>query len=128
MYVPKHFAVDDLASQHDLIDACDFGIVVSNGADGLFATHIPMMLTRDEGAFGTLYGHVARANPHVGLFGDGGARRLFRAARLCLADLVFGPDDERADVELCRRCIAMACRVAIEGHQLEHLGADGRAV
>ncbi len=69
MYIPKHFAVDDLSSLHDLIDTCDFGIVVGNGDDGLFATHIPLMLTRDEGARGTLYGHVARTNPHVGLFG-----------------------------------------------------------
>lgn len=70
MYVPKHFAVDDLRAQHDLIDACDFGVVVSSGDDGLFATHIPLMLKRDEGRFGTLYGHVARANPHVALFGS----------------------------------------------------------
>jgi transcriptional regulator len=70
MYVPKHFVVDDLASQHDLIDACDFGVVIGSGAGGLFATHIPLMLSRDEGSFGTLYGHVARANPHVGLFGS----------------------------------------------------------
>jgi transcriptional regulator len=28
-----------------------------------------MMLKRDEGKFGTLYGHVARANPHAGFFG-----------------------------------------------------------
>ena len=69
MYTPKHFALDDLSSQHDLIDACDFGIVVSSGAEGLFATHIPMMLRRDEGEFGVLYGHMARPNPHVGLFG-----------------------------------------------------------
>jgi transcriptional regulator len=70
MYVPKHFAVDDLGAQHDLIDACDFGLVISLGPDGLFATHIPLMLKRDEGAFGTLYGHVARVNPHVKLFGS----------------------------------------------------------
>jgi transcriptional regulator len=69
MYVPQQFAVEDLVSQHDLIDVCDFGIVVSNGVDGLFATHIPMMLKRDEGKLGALYGHVARPNPHVGLFG-----------------------------------------------------------
>lgn len=70
MYVPKHFAVDDLKAQHDLIDACDFGVVVSTGPEGLFATHVPLMLKRDEGRFGTLYGHVARANPHVSLFGS----------------------------------------------------------
>ena len=70
MYVPKHFAIDDLEAQHDLIDACDFGVIVSPGPEGLFATHIPMMLKRNEGRFGTIYGHVARANPHVKLFGS----------------------------------------------------------
>ncbi|MBP6013850.1 MAG: FMN-binding negative transcriptional regulator [Alphaproteobacteria bacterium] len=70
MYVPKHFAIDDLASQHSLIEAHDFGVLVSRGAGGLFATHIPFLLKRGEGQFGTLYGHVARANPHVQLFGS----------------------------------------------------------
>jgi len=69
MYTPKHFAMDELSDQHALIDACDFGVVVGHGADELFATHIPLMLKRDEGKFGTLYGHVARNNPHVSLFG-----------------------------------------------------------
>ena len=70
MYVPKHFAMESLAEQHALIEACDFGVLVGNGSDGFFATHIPMMLKRSEGKFGTLYGHVARGNPHVGLFGS----------------------------------------------------------
>ncbi len=69
MYVPKHFAMDALAEQHALIEACDFGVVISCGADGLFATHIPLLLKRDEGRLGTLYGHLARGNPHVGLLG-----------------------------------------------------------
>jgi transcriptional regulator len=71
MYTPKHFAMDSLTDQHALIDACDFGVIVSTGPDGLFATHIPMMLARGEGKCGTLYGHVARVNPHAGLFGRG---------------------------------------------------------
>jgi transcriptional regulator len=61
--------MESLGEQHALIDACDFGVLVSTGDDGLFATHIPMMLTRDEGRCGALYGHVARGNPHVKLFG-----------------------------------------------------------
>jgi transcriptional regulator len=69
MYIPEHFAMDELADQHALIEACDFGVVVSSGPDGLFATHIPLMLKRDEGRLGTLYGHFARPNPHVGLLG-----------------------------------------------------------
>ena len=70
MYVPKHFAMESLADQHALIEAFDFGLLVSQGADGLFATHIPFVLKRDEGEFGTLYGHVARANGHAELFGQ----------------------------------------------------------
>ena len=69
MYTPKHFGLDDLAAQHAVIEACDFGVVVSNGAEGLSATHIPMMLESGEGELGTLYGHFARANPHGKLFG-----------------------------------------------------------
>jgi transcriptional regulator len=77
MYTPKHFALDDLAAQHAVIEACDFGIVVSNSADGIVATHIPMMLEAGEGKFGTLYGHMARANPHGQLFGDGEVLVIF---------------------------------------------------
>jgi len=69
MYRPDVFAMQDLGSQHDLIDACDFGLLIGNGATGLFATHLPMLLKRDEGKFGALYGHVARPNPQAGLFG-----------------------------------------------------------
>jgi transcriptional regulator len=77
MYTPKHFALTDLAAQHAVIEACDFGIVVSNGADGLFATHIPMMLEAGEGKFGTLYGHLAKANPHGKLLGGGEVLVIF---------------------------------------------------
>ena len=77
MYTPKHFAMDDLKAQHAVIEACDFGIVVSNGADGIVATHIPMMLEAGEGEHGTLYGHMARANPHGALFGDSDVLVIF---------------------------------------------------
>ncbi|WP_304526094.1 FMN-binding negative transcriptional regulator [Halomonas sp. I5-271120] len=44
-----------------LIEAHPFGVLVG---DDLQATHLPLQLRRDEGEFGTLYGHFARANPH----------------------------------------------------------------
>jgi transcriptional regulator len=69
MYVPRHFAMDGLAEQHALIEANDFGVLVVNGPDGLFATHVPMMLKRDEGELGTLYAHLAKANPHAQMLG-----------------------------------------------------------
>lgn len=77
MYAPKHFAMDDLKTQHAVIEACDFGIVVSTGPGGLAATHIPMLLEPGEGALGTLYGHVAKANPHGQSFGEGEVLIIF---------------------------------------------------
>lgn len=121
MYVPKHFAVDDLASQHALIEACDFGIVVSNGAQGLFATHIPLMLARDEGALGTLYGHVARGNPHVEFFGSE-ALVVFSGPHAYVSPTWYS--DRTTNVPTWNYA-AVHCTgvpVVIEGRQLEHLG------
>jgi transcriptional regulator len=121
MYVPKHFAVDDLASQHDLIDACDFGIVVGHGADGLFATHIPLMLSRGEGALGTLYGHVARANPHVGLFGSE-ALIVFSGPHAYVSPTWYSDRTTNVPTWNYAAVHCYGAPVAIEGHQLEHLG------
>ena len=121
MYIPKHFAVDDLTAQHDLIDACDFGVLVSNGPDGLFATHIPLMLSRGEGAFGALYGHVARANPHVGLFGSE-ALVVFSGPHAYVSPTWYS--DRAANVPTWNYAAVHCTGVpaVLEGHQLEHLG------
>ncbi len=60
MYVPKHFAITSKTQLHDLIQDQGFGVLVS---EGLEANHLPFVLRRDEGEYGTLYGHFARANP-----------------------------------------------------------------
>ena len=120
MYVPKHFTIDDLSSQHDLIDTCDFGVVVSQGPEGLFATHIPLMLQRDEGKFGTLYGHVARANPHVGLF-RAPALAVFSGPHAYVSPTWYS---DRATNVPTWNYAAVHCYgtpVPLEGHQLEHL-------
>jgi transcriptional regulator len=64
MYVPKHFAETDVARLHALMRAHAFATLVS-GIDGApFATHVPLLLDAERGEFGTLVGHMARANPH----------------------------------------------------------------
>lgn len=62
MYLPKHFAEDDVAEMHALMRAHPLATLVSHGPDGLNANHIPLLLD-GIGTFGTLQGHVARANP-----------------------------------------------------------------
>lgn len=63
MYVSRHHRQPDLGASHALIDAHPLGAWVVSGADGLVANHLPFLLDRSRGPFGTLLGHVSRANP-----------------------------------------------------------------
>ena len=64
MYLPSAFRQDDLAELHAQLQANPFALLTSAGAAGVQASHLPLLLAPDEGEFGTLYGHFARANPH----------------------------------------------------------------
>ncbi|MFC5694467.1 FMN-binding negative transcriptional regulator [Pseudomonas sp. GCM10022186] len=64
MYVPSAFRQDDLAQLHAQIRDTGLAVLTSAGAQGLLASHLPLLLEPGEGEFGTLYGHFARANPH----------------------------------------------------------------
>lgn len=63
MYLPKHFEETRLDVLHDLIVRHPLGTLVTLGDDGLEANHLPFEIDRSVGPFGTLRGHVARANP-----------------------------------------------------------------
>src|SRR5262245_17918778 len=63
MHRPDHFRIDDVAPMHALMRARPFAALVSAGASGLYATHLPTVL-KDEGEHGTIECHLARANPH----------------------------------------------------------------
>lgn len=65
MYTPSSFAERDLPTIFDFIEAHPLGaLVTSTPEEGLLATHLPLVLDRAVGPMGTLFGHVARANPH----------------------------------------------------------------
>lgn len=63
MYVPAHFEEVRSDVLHDLIIQHPFGVLVTHGADGLDANHIPFELDKTGGPLGVLHAHVARANP-----------------------------------------------------------------
>jgi len=63
VYVPKDHALPDINDAHALIEASPLGGWVAPSEDGLVANHIPFLLDRSRGEFGTLVGHVSRANP-----------------------------------------------------------------
>lgn len=63
MYIPPALQESDLPTLHDFIERHSFGLLVSRHNGSPFATHLPFLLDRASGPFGTLRGHVARANP-----------------------------------------------------------------
>lgn len=63
MYTPPAFRVDDVAAIHAAMRAVPLATLVTAGAEGLAGTPLPLMLDAGDGEFGTLHGHLARANP-----------------------------------------------------------------
>lgn len=63
MYLPSHFEETRVEVLHQLIRSHPLGALVTFGADGLNANHVPFEIDPNPAPFGTLRAHVARANP-----------------------------------------------------------------
>ena len=63
MYTPSYFKDENLASLHGQIEATRLATLVTFDETGLQASHIPLLLEPAQGPQGTLYGHLAKANP-----------------------------------------------------------------
>jgi transcriptional regulator len=63
MYIPTQFRESDVPTVHEAIRASGLATLVTTGPDGLQATPLPLLLDAEEGPYGALLGHVARANP-----------------------------------------------------------------
>jgi transcriptional regulator len=62
MYNSKPHQEHDLGRLHQHMLHTRLAMLVSHGEQGLLATHLPVLVDTDEGEFGTVYGHLARAN------------------------------------------------------------------
>ena len=63
MYTPPLFKEDDVRVVHDAMRRSGLATLVTFGADGMEASHVPMLLDPEPAPFGTLHGHIARSNP-----------------------------------------------------------------
>ena len=64
MYLPPAFREDDVSVLRDAIRRIRFGALVTVDADGTpDASHVPMLIDPEPAPYGTLIGHLARANP-----------------------------------------------------------------
>jgi len=68
MYRPKYFDVDDPSVLHAFMRENSFIALITNGDDGIVATHIPVLIETTADGRAVLHGHVAKANLHWQLF------------------------------------------------------------
>ncbi|MBO0735043.1 MAG: FMN-binding negative transcriptional regulator [Alphaproteobacteria bacterium] len=71
VYLPPHFTESRPEVLIEHIARHDFGLLMSHGADGIIASHIPF-LTDGGGENLHLHAHLARANPQVAQLSRGG--------------------------------------------------------
>lgn len=62
MYNSKPHQEHDLGRLHQHMLETRLAMLVSQGENGLLATHLPVLVDPEEGEFGTVYAHLARAN------------------------------------------------------------------
>ncbi len=65
MYVPSAFSITDLNVLHNFIEQHSFATLISQKNDEPFASHLPVLLDRNQGKQGRLIGHFAKANPQA---------------------------------------------------------------
>jgi transcriptional regulator len=63
MYLPRHFEESRTEVLHALMREHPFGLLVTQGDNGLQANPLPWLIDPGPTPLGTLRGHVARANP-----------------------------------------------------------------
>ena len=75
MYIPDPFAAPEETEVVEMLRRIPLGCLVTDGPDGLFATHLPFVHDAERGV---LAGHMARANPHRAKASDPEALVIFQ--------------------------------------------------
>lgn len=60
MYTPEHFKLENFDIIYEIIGKYPFAVLISTTGEGLEATHIPILLSKDKTS---LVGHMASGNP-----------------------------------------------------------------
>ena len=76
MFVRSCWRPDSPDETYGIIDDYPWALLVNNGDEGPFVTNLPLLLDRTRGRFGTLLGHLARANDHAAILFAASERSL----------------------------------------------------
>ncbi|MDE2200004.1 MAG: FMN-binding negative transcriptional regulator [Rhodospirillales bacterium] len=76
MYLRPVFTETDIDRIAGLIAAHSFGVLVTQGAEGMTASHVPFVVGREAGGL-VLTAHLAAANPQCAALAGGAALAIF---------------------------------------------------
>jgi transcriptional regulator len=92
MYIPPAFREDDLATLHALMRDYSFAILVTQQGGAPVATHLPLLLDAERGPYGTLLGHMSRANAQwTGFTGEQEALAIFQGPHAYITPSWYEP-------------------------------------
>ena len=77
MYTPPQFEIQELAELHAMMQRCGLAQFVTATSEGILCTPLPLVIDTADGEFGTLHGHLARANPQWKLAATHDALAIF---------------------------------------------------
>jgi transcriptional regulator len=80
MYTPPSFQVVDITDVHQTMREARSTTLITATHEGLVGTMLPVVLDGSEGSMGTIFAHVARANPQWKLTPTGEAMAIFAGA------------------------------------------------
>lgn len=98
MYAASSFREERLPVLQQFMRDHPFACLVSHGAHGIQASHVPLILDESQGSVGTLHGHVARANPHWQSLADGEVLAIFQGPHAYISPSWYASKKEHGRV------------------------------
>ncbi|OSI76149.1 FMN-binding negative transcriptional regulator [Bradyrhizobium canariense] len=97
MYTPPSFQVVDIADLHRTMRAARSATLITATQEGLVGTMLPVVLDEREGSMGTIYAHLARANPQWKLARTGEAMAIFNGPQAYISPSWYVTKQERGE-------------------------------
>ena len=69
-YPPRRHLEADIEKMYAVVRAFPFATLVSNNGGDVCVTHAPLTIDRSRGAFGVLFGHMDKFNPHLAVLDE----------------------------------------------------------
>ncbi|OSI31975.1 FMN-binding negative transcriptional regulator [Bradyrhizobium canariense] len=97
MYTPSCFQLLDIADLQRTMREARTATLVTATHEGLVGTMLPVVLDESAGSMGTIYAHVARANPQWKLTPTGEAIAIFGGAEAYISPSWYVTKHERGE-------------------------------